>query len=115
MPWNLQHVGKLNTPKPDNVDELFKKLVGVKSLSSSWSWKGTSPTGAKTRLENLVALRGEIAHRVKAAQSVKKKLVLESGRFISRLAACSSNEVRRHVHGRTGTFPWIEVRYGGVR
>jgi HEPN superfamily RiboL-PSP-like protein len=110
-----KHVGKLNTPKPANINELFEKLIGLKNMNSCWGWKGTSVASAGKRLENLVQLRGEIAHRVKASSSVKKAHVLKSSEFISRLAACSSNHVRSHIHSLTGINPWVQVTYRGTR
>jgi hypothetical protein len=107
-----RHLGKLNTPKPENVDELFRKLIGLKDLSSCWSWKATSPAAARQRLERLIELRGEIAHRVMATKPVKKKLLHQSGDFVCRLAARSSNHVLQYVYSRTKLEPWIPVRYG---
>jgi hypothetical protein len=110
-----RYVGKLNTPKPGNVDELFKKLVGLDLLSSCWGWKGTSVASARSRLERLVELRGQIAHRVKATSSVKKQHVWNCSEFLCRLAACSSNHVRQHLHSRTSAFPWRSVGYRGTK
>jgi hypothetical protein len=109
-----RYVGKLNTPKPKNVDELFEKIIGLSSLSSCWKWRGTTADASKRKLEKLVELRGEIAHRVKATKAVKKQDLLESSQFVARLAARTSNTVRAFVHGRIGTHPWVQVNFGNV-
>jgi hypothetical protein len=107
-------VGKLNTPKPRNVDDLFEKIIGLGSLSACWKWHGTTADASKRKLEKLVELRGEIAHRVKATKAVTKQDLHEANHFIARLASRTSNNVRSFVHGRLGTFPWVEVVFGNV-
>lgn len=106
-----RYIGKMSTPSSEKVDELFEKLIGLKEGSSCWRWKGTSADAARARLARIIRLRGEIAHRVKATGAVHRELVLQSGYFICRLAACMSNHVRQHIHGRTSAYPWIPVVY----
>jgi RiboL-PSP-HEPN len=109
-----RYIGTLNTPKPGQVDALFEKLVGLSSLSSYWHWPRITAATACDRLEALVSLRGEIAHRVTTAQSVRKAHVTRASQLISRLAAISSNQLRLFVQQRTGNVPWGRVRYGGI-
>jgi hypothetical protein len=109
-----RHIGKLNTPKPENVDTLFENLLGIKELSNSWHWNKCSNAIAKKRLETLVSLRGSIAHRVAAQRPVLKKDVVKSTHFICYLAAKSANTMRAHLQTTTGTEPWPEVRYGSI-
>src|SRR3990172_7240471 len=54
-----QFIAKLNTPRPKKVDEVFNRLLGLRSLSSSWKWPGMSAQKATQKLEGLVTLRGE--------------------------------------------------------
>jgi hypothetical protein len=100
------NIGTLNTPKPEQIDALFQQLLGLSSLSSAWTWHRTQSTKACARLTALVNLRGDIAHRVRSTRSVKKQDVSRAGVFLDRLAAASSNEVRRFLRSRTGEFPW---------
>jgi len=104
-------VGDLNTPRPAQVDQLFEELIGLRSMSSHWHWRGITVTQAKTRLDRLITTRGDIAHRVKASRSVLKQDVNNGALFISRLAAKSSNAVRQHVYDRIKVIPWERVRY----
>jgi hypothetical protein len=110
-----RHIGKLNTPRPKQVDALFAALVGVPSLSAAWSWPGMSREGAVKKLDNLVTLRGEIAHRVETTKVVKRAGVEAHRDFLYRLAVKSSNSVRSHLKTRTGKVPWTSVRYGKTR
>lgn len=109
------HVGKLNTPRPKQVDSLFEGLIGLPSLSDTWKWKGMSNGQAKTALETLVETRGSIAHRVKAAKYVRKTEVTRATELIQRLAAISSNRVRTYIMTRVGSEPWSGVRYRWTR
>lgn len=104
-------IGTLNTPKTAQVDELYKKALGVDCLSASWRWNGRSVEQTTKALDELVTLRGSIAHRVTASAAVQKKDVVEARHLISRLAAKSSNQARTFVHKHSGKHPWILVRY----
>lgn len=106
-----RYVGTLNTPKPEQVDLLFEKLVGLKALSTHWHWPKNSSVAARARLQALVTLRGEIAHRVATARSVRKDDVKKASALIGRLATISSNQLRIFVRARTQIVPWEEVQY----
>lgn len=63
---------KLNTPKAANIEALFAEAVGLPKVSGAWSWKGMSAKSARKKLDDYVTLRGAVAHRARAAGSVKK-------------------------------------------
>src|SRR5262249_41449291 len=100
--------GSLNTPKTAQVEELFEKTIGLSNLSSLWRWHGSNPKKAAEKLDDLVTLRGSIAHRVSAAREVLKTDVQQAAEFVLRLGAASSNAVRAHLRVRTGEIPWDE-------
>ena len=106
-------VGALNTPKTQQVDELFSKAIGLPEVSKHWHWNRRTVTEARDRLDALITLRGSIAHRVKHSDSVHKRDVTDAADFIGRLAECTGNAVRQFVHERTGTYPWPHVKYEG--
>jgi hypothetical protein len=109
-----QFVGKLNTPRPGQVDQMFEKLIGLRNLSSNWKWKGMPNKRALENLEQLVTLRGEISHRVTAGAPVLKKHVADAGELVLHLAVIASNRVRTFIQSRTGAPPWDNVSRGGV-
>ena len=96
-----QYVGKLNTPKPKQVDALMTSLIGITSISRQWSWRGMSADAARDTLEKLVELRGSIAHRVSAGNSVLKADVTDNTAFVYKLAVISSNRVLAYVQAKT--------------
>ncbi len=94
-------IGKLNTPKPAQVNDLFESLLGITSIADCWHWKGMSTQRAEEKLLALVQLRGEIAHRVSASRPVHKADVMDYVPFVQYLAALSHNTVRAHVMKQT--------------
>jgi hypothetical protein len=59
----------LNTPKADEIRGLFARTLGITDVTTGWHWKRMTVAQAKSRLDQLVTLRGDIAHR--GASSVK--------------------------------------------
>src|SRR4030095_2966986 len=60
----IRFTGSFNTPRPDKVDELFESVIGLRVASRGWAWKGTTRDRVCGKLNKLIDLRGEIAHRV---------------------------------------------------
>lgn len=110
-----KYTGRLNTPKPDQIDRLFLELLGVPRLSSKWRWHSVKPEKNRERLEKLVTLRGSIAHRVSAAESVKKVTVTHYLDFIYRLSVKSSNVLAAHLKKQVNSAPWPSYRYKKTR
>jgi hypothetical protein len=96
--------GTLNTPKTAQVDELFAKSIGLQHLSSHWRWPGRTHTGSAKALDDLVTLRGSIAHRVKSSKAVRKVDAEQAMDLVGRLAAKSTNRVREYVHKQVGKY-----------
>ena len=108
-------VGRLNTPNAANIDSLFEETLGLRHLSSHWYWTGADRKSVIDRLQNLIELRGEIAHKVEATRSVKKSYVNRSIDLVIRLAAISGNRVRGHLIRQTARTPWQSFRKGASR
>ena len=106
-----KYVDRLNTPSAKNIDELFTSLLGIKSLSKSWSWSRLSSGKAVEKLSSLIDVRGQIAHRVEATESVRKGYVTSSADMISRLAVCSHNRVVKHLSSLS-VSSWSSYRLG---
>ena len=100
-----RYTGKLNTPRARQVDELFADLLGLALVSGSWHSEGVTNAKLKQSLEDLVTLRGEIAHRVQASRAVLKRDVSNASKLVERLAVCSSNTVRTFLMTRASQCP----------
>ncbi len=107
-----QYVGKLNSPKPKQVDGLFHSLLGMSGISSHWHWKGMSAEQCTKALEDLIELRGSIAHRVKGSKSVTKATVRKNLKLVYRLSVITSNRVLAYVHAKTRRNPWPRYKFG---
>ncbi|MEW6615009.1 MAG: HEPN domain-containing protein [Thermodesulfobacteriota bacterium] len=102
---------KLNTPKTENIDELFYNALGIPHVSSSWRWaKKMTANRAREKLDKYVTLRGEIAHRGKAAKAVTKAQVQDYFEFIKKLASKTGGTVNTHVGKITGKHLWPILR-----
>lgn len=106
-----RYVGKLNTPRPKQVDELYESLLGMSKVSKGWSWKGIANERVIERLDALITLRGEIAHRVIAGNSVHKKHVDNARHLIGYISASLSNQVAEHIHHVLGAMPFGHIEY----
>ena len=106
--------GTLNTPRAEQVDDLFSKSIGLEKMSKNWKWPGRSNRAALDALDKLITTRGSIAHRVQHARSVRKKEVLDAIQLISFLAAKSTNAVNSHLDSCTKNKPWKLITFKGV-
>jgi len=106
-----EFVGGLNTPRPKQVDAMFECLLGMHSLSTLWRWRGMPNNRAKDQLEDLITLRGEIAHNVRTSRYVQKVRVERAITLVQNLAVVSSNRVRSYVSERTGATPWVSMTF----
>ena len=107
--------GALNTPKTAQVDELFEKVIGIRKISGNWSWKGRAATASQKALDELIGLRGTIAHRVTTAQSVRKSDVQVGRDLLGCLAVTSHNAVGDYVLAKIGTTPWGKYAFGQTK
>jgi len=98
---------KLNTPKSENIDQLFESAVGIAKVSSSWRWaKKMTVARARGKLNKYVLLRGAIAHRGTTLKSVKKQSVEDYLDFIKKLAGKTGGKINAHVKSITGKPLW---------
>ena len=107
-----QYIGRLNTPRVKQVDNLFLDIIGYKKISSFWKWRGMPHKTALNKLESLINLRGEIAHRVKSSKKVRKNDIVNYARFISRISVITSNRVGVFIYNRTKKSTWKLLRIG---
>jgi hypothetical protein len=110
-----EEISTFNTPKPHNVDALYKKLLGIGSITASWNWKGMSVTNSKEKLKLFMETRGAIAHRGELDFTINKFYVENHRKFINRLAVRTSNIVRENVHDHVGSYPWPSATYSKFR
>jgi HEPN superfamily RiboL-PSP-like protein len=106
-----KYTGSLNTPDTKQIENIYECLLGMKKLSSCWRWKGASSESSVKKLNTLIKLRGEIAHRVEVAKKITKMDVRKNSDFVYRLAVLTSNSVRNIVFKITKKNPWKKINY----
>lgn len=92
---------KLNTPKTSQIKALFADHAGYADITSRWYWQGRTVESACDELDNFVALRGAIAHRVEADSAVRKTAVTKYTQFIGRLVQRIDSAMVAHAEGVT--------------
>jgi hypothetical protein len=70
-----------------------------------------SSENACTKLNKYVSLRGEIAHRGRAARSCRKPQVEDYFAFIKRIVVQTETSVSGYVRKLTGRSPWPRGRH----
>lgn len=107
--------GVFNTPRSEQVDDLFKKVIGLENLSHTWHWDGTTHKANSKALDDLITLRGSIAHRVKADQAVTVEQVSAAETLVLHLAVRSHNQTVEYLTKVTCEPPWKGLLYKGQK
>jgi len=97
---------KLNTPKTQNIIDLFNTALGIDDVSTRWRWAGMNVPQARAKLDKYVELRGAIAHRGQSATSCTKAKVQDYFSHVQRLVAKTGGSANIHVKGATGRGLW---------
>ncbi len=95
----VDKVGRFNTPKPENIDKLFRQFLGVKDLSSSWA-------GGAEEVESFVVLRGDIAHNGVEAEKVNRDSATHLKAVISKVVTETDDALYAFLREETGKAPW---------
>jgi len=95
--------GRLNTPKSPQLKDLFSRTLGISDITLYWKRRRLSPVLAATKLDAFIALRGAIAHRGQAANTVTKVHADDFISLVTELVRFTDDAVRTHVLSITGT------------
>lgn len=95
-------VEKLNTPKTANIDNLFGTGAGMTGVSKGWKWQNSAPAKARKKLDELVSLRGALAHG-QEDRAVSKAEVTDALVLVEHLVSATDAEVNVQVETLTGT------------
>ncbi len=95
-----QVLDAFHTPRSQNVDNLFAKLLGWEDVSSCWKWKGMSVESAKEKLDKLIRVRGKIAHRAKHTAPIHESKVRSNLKHIVMLVERTDSFDDKGLRGR---------------
>lgn len=99
-------LGSFNTPKTAQVNGLYDELIGLKSLSSKWYWKGMSKENSEIKIDEFIQVRGDIAHRLNSKKVVQKGLGIKYLQHVKGLVDCCEKAVATHLSTQTTKNPW---------
>lgn len=100
----------VNTPNTAQLNQFFKRMLGIGRVSSSWHWQGMTAERAEQKLDELVSLRGDIAHRGHSSEHVTRETVSDDRDHVTRLVGRTGNIVNAGVEkatARTESTAWI--------
>ena len=94
-------VGRLNTPKSENIDPLFKKHLGFRGFSAKWGRPATD-------IDDFVTTRCGIAHRGGGTPYVQIPTLRNYRSLVEQTVVDADNALADHLrdHTTTGRSPW---------
>ena len=89
---------RMNSPTPYNVRTLLCDACGLADVTAAWSWSYSPDAKANTlALDELVKLRGQIAHGVNPRPTVHNTKAGIHVKFVRKLARATDDAVRDHL------------------
>ena len=86
----------LDTPKAANIDSLFEEAVGIRNVGVL-ALDNVSASTARTKLDGYVVQRGDVAHRSKAASSIKKSHAKGFVKHAERLVQATDEQINSEL------------------
>lgn len=98
-----RYVGRFNTPKAQNIQDIFHDVLGLADVTKTWGdFEDYTRNEARKQLDDFISVRGAIAHGDPDADEISAG---DLGRFILlvvNLSIKTSSAVRKHVQEVTG-------------
>ena len=110
----IKEIDHFHVPRPENIDSLFEKLLGIQNITLNWKWQKMSNINAIQILNSFIDLRGEIAHTVRTNTPVLKKDVRFYSDFIKKTSMILHNRTNDHIDNILGSKAWKGYRSGKV-
>lgn len=109
-----RHVGRFNTPKAQNTQDVFHNVLGIVDVTQEWGELGEhTREEAREQLNEFITARGAIAHGDPDAEEISDKELLRFINLVMNLAIMTGNVVRKHVQEITGKD--MAEKYAGQR
>lgn len=95
-----------NTPKSVPTAEFIEKAIGLKDVTKGWTFGGLTSVDVCKKLNSLIEVRGQIAHRGKISAKIDKKWVQEHVTFVRNVAGKTGGKINSHVKLVAGSGLW---------
>lgn len=106
--YKVDVLTKFHTPNSIKIDQVFFRLLGIKTITSVWYWQKTSVAQATDRLDSHLRERHLVAHGIPSDITIMKPRIEQYRHLVFRLATKTSNHVRKHVYSLVGYYPWSQ-------
>jgi hypothetical protein len=98
-----------SNPSASKVDEWFKDALGIAKITDAWQWKTVNPRMARRRLNLIVALRNDIAHRGTTLKTVTKVRVTLALNHVRKVVDATDAKVASELKSMTGAEPFADA------
>lgn len=95
-----------NTPKAEQVKDLFAGLLNLRDLTTSWVWPGMSAEEARAKLNGYMTIRGNMAHRTRHSESVHKSAGKDFMSHVAKLVDKTDEALAAHVQTLINAKLW---------
>jgi hypothetical protein len=95
-----------NTPKSQNTADFVRNVLGIKDIRSSWKYEALNKEPLEKKLDQLIAIRSQIAHRGKIEEQINREWVEEHIKFLQKVVSSTGGEINRHLKKLTGKPLW---------
>lgn len=92
-----------HSPKAGNVDDLFRRTLGIENISLGWTTERTDDP--RTALNEHLSQRGELAHRA-AATTISKRQVSDFYQLVMDLTKAMDRQLGEYLFDTTGKDPF---------
>jgi hypothetical protein len=99
-----------NTPKAHQTEEFIKRSIGIDDIQKAWSFNSLKSADVSKKLDVLIEIRGQIAHRGPIRQKIDKEWVSSQMEFLRNLVSKTGGHINRHVKTVTGVPLWTSKK-----
>lgn len=95
-----------NTPKAHSTVEFVAKTIGLKDISEAWKIEGLDTQAICQKLDKLIEVRGQIAHRGKVTSKIDKAWIEDHRQFLLQVVGKTGGRIKTHVKKITNKDLW---------
>ncbi len=95
-----------NSPKAQATADFIRSVTGVDDVRKAWHWASVRPEKASKKLDSLIELRGQIAHRGRVNVAVDRDHVAEHIEFLRQLVSKTGGAINGYLKRTTGKSLW---------
>ena len=91
-----------STPRAQHTAEFIRQTIGIEDIRESWNFDGKDSTTISRQLDNLVEIRGEIAHRGRVGRRLDAEFVTDHTAFLRKLVSKTGGQINKYVKQISG-------------